>query len=51
MNMGNVGKAISELDSTKYEAIIEAVQMLKTKGEKPTRMVITNYQKTFLRPL
>jgi len=51
MNMGDVGKAISELDSTKYEAIIEAVQMLKTKGEKPTRMVITNYQKTFLRPL
>jgi hypothetical protein len=51
MNMGDVGKAISELDSTKYEAIIEAVQMLKTKGEKPTRMVITNYQKTFLRQL
>jgi hypothetical protein len=51
IKMGNVGKAISGLDSTKYEAIIEAVQMLKTKDEKPTRMVITNYQKTFLRPL
>lgn len=34
MKIGNVDQAISELDSTKHGAIIEAAKVLRTKGEK-----------------
>lgn len=34
MKIGNVNQEISELDPTKHGVIIEAVKVLRTKGEK-----------------